>query len=40
MMSPEKALRLRVGLVYGSLVVFAIAIAVRMFSIQIGEGAK
>ncbi len=39
-MSPEKVLRLRVGLVYGSLVVFAIAIAVRMFSIQIGEGDK
>lgn len=40
MMSPEKILRLRVGLVYGSLVVFAIAIAVRMFTIQIGEGDK
>lgn len=39
-MTEHKALRLRVGLIYGCLVVFAIAIAVRMFTIQIAEGDK
>jgi cell division protein FtsI (penicillin-binding protein 3) len=39
-MTEHKALRLRIGLIYGCLVVFAIAIAVRMFTIQIAEGEK
>ena len=40
MMAPDKILRLRIGLVYGCLVAFGLAIAVKMFIIQIAEGDK
>lgn len=39
-MNPGKNLRLRIGLVYGGLLVFAIAIAAKMFTIQLVEGDK
>ncbi len=39
-MTPEKHLRLRIGIIYGCLLVFAIAIAVKMFTIQLVEGDK
>ena len=38
MMPPDKVLRLRAALIYGCLVAFALAIAVKLFSIQLGEG--
>ncbi|MFN8350700.1 MAG: penicillin-binding protein [Flavobacteriales bacterium] len=40
MMPPDKVLRLRAALIYGCLVAFALAIAVKLFSIQLGEGEK
>ncbi len=39
-MTEQKILRLRVGLVYGGLLVFAIAIIVKLFTIQLVEGDK
>lgn len=40
MMTPERTIRLRIGLVYGCLVAFAVAIAAKMFTIQIAEKDK
>ena len=39
-MSPEKILRMRAALLYSCLVAFACAIAVKLFTIQLGEGEK
>ncbi|HMZ50491.1 MAG TPA: penicillin-binding protein, partial [Flavobacteriales bacterium] len=39
-MNRDKVIRLRATLIYGCLILFAIAIVVRMFSIQLVEGEK
>ncbi|MBK9698998.1 MAG: hypothetical protein IPO79_02680 [Flavobacteriales bacterium] len=39
-MDPQRAFRLRTMLVYGALLLFALAIAVQLFTIQLVEGER